>query len=703
MGTVVLLLAWGMVAGTTAAGVRCPEVFAPQEGIVKPPERAHRAEVCLNGRWQFQPVAVPAGHRRGESAPPMLPAPQAGKWETTPIHVPSPWNVNRWGAGRLGRDVGAGTRHPYRPDSEYYPSYPPAWDDVAMGWLRRTFRVPADWRDRRVVLHFEAVAGAFEVHVNGRKAGEHFDSHLPAEFDITDLVRPETDNELLVGVRHPHLFDRRSSRYERFAAPYPPGSNTDGLVGIWQDVFLLGLPPVRVADVFVQPNVADDRLDVVATVQNDGPRPCQVEVSGVVRPWSGTTPAVAWKLGETILTVPPQRVEVAAGASARVVLSVRPAGRLKTWSPDAPNLYGLVLSLRDNDAVIDTHYERFGWRQLTIHGREVRLNGKPIRMVGDLCHPFGPFMLSRRFAWAWCRMLKDCGGNALRPHAQPFPSYYLDVADEMGVLVLDETAVFGSSVRLNPEAPEFWTRLSGPLRTADPPRPQPSVRVRLELRQRDVRHPAAQQDVARRLRRLLRPARRRRAARPRPRPDAGVDLVRRRRGSRRQAAGLEQASRPRRTDSAGGRQAADGRRVRRHLLRHARASWRSSMATALRELPRPQRGAGDRPVREPREARFAQTGLLLAERAGLSSDWNRCRSAGPTSASCRPGPRACSSARRWTAGQGVQPERLPPYCSTLNPGWDSSLPLYRPLPMFQAMKAAARPGWAATVSVGPPP
>jgi beta-galactosidase len=52
-------------------------------------------------------------------------------------------------------------------------------------------------------------------------------------------------------------------------------------------------------------------------------------------------------------------------------------------------------------------------------------------------------------------MIKAMHGNAVRPHAQIYPRAYLELADEMGLCVLDETAVFGSSVVLILPSPPF--------------------------------------------------------------------------------------------------------------------------------------------------------------------------------------------------------------------------------------------------------
>ena len=445
----------------TAGAVDFAGDFAPAEGFVKPQEKPLRAELCLNGAWQFQPVAVPEGFQRGAGVPPELSKPTATGWDATPLKIPSPWNVNAWGCGR---NVGAGTEHPLWPDSVYFPSYPAAWDNVEMGWLRRSFTVPDDWGARRLVLHFEAVAGECQVFINGQLAGTHFDKYLPFELDITPLVRRDAANELLVGVRAHRLFDKQSARYPKMRAPYPCGSETEKLVGIWQDVFLLGLPPVRVADVFVKPLVSQNALELEVTVRNDADREQTVTVGGELFPWvdlSENTTELRWKLDAPLFALKPGSVTVAAGQSAKLLLREPVAGRLKPWTPATPQLYAAVLAVQQGGQVVDKRFARFGWRQFVISGKKLLLNGEPLQLTGDFLHPFGPFIMSRSYAWAWFWLIKDFGGNAVRPHAQPHPRHYLELADELGLVVLDETAIFGSSIALNFEEPAAWQRFAG--------------------------------------------------------------------------------------------------------------------------------------------------------------------------------------------------------------------------------------------------
>ena len=323
--------------------------FSPQQGTVAPVERPFRDEVCLNGRWRFQPVPLPSGYKFEKGVVPELPLPSPDKWETVPLKVPSPWNANSWGCGT---DVGAGTKRPYDPDSLYYPSYPESWRHVRMGWLARTFTLKeAPRADQRLILHFESVAGDCRVRVNGRDAGTHFDKYLPFDLDVTDLVK-QGANEIEVGIRDHKLFNRRERDYTKMVQPYPAGSNTDGLVGLWQDVSLVTVPAVRVADVFVKSEVSSDRLTLDLTLRNDSANAGKGRPHAQVYEWvncASGEPMQAedpkWRLGERALRFGGDEVTVPAQGEASVSISARVGNRLKPWTPDAPNLSAAVVML----------------------------------------------------------------------------------------------------------------------------------------------------------------------------------------------------------------------------------------------------------------------------------------------------------------------------------------------------------------------
>ena len=123
------------------------------------------------------------------------------------------------------------------------------------------------------------------------------------------------------------------------------------MVGIWQDIDLVAEPVVRVTDVFVQPLVDQDTLKAEVTLHNDGDAPAAVSVSGVARSWislaakdAGYDPA--WKLGDSAaLNLPAAPVTVPAHGDQTMTLQQKVGSALQTWTPDHPNLYGLLVNV----------------------------------------------------------------------------------------------------------------------------------------------------------------------------------------------------------------------------------------------------------------------------------------------------------------------------------------------------------------------
>jgi hypothetical protein len=668
------------------AAVQFTQEFAPQEGLVKAPEQPYRQELCLNGQWQFQPVAVPADFKPKSGNPPVLAMPMDEKWEKTPIRIPSPWNVNSFTSGKGG-------------DYRCYPSYPQSWEKVQMGWLRRGFRVPETWKGRRLILHFEAVAGDVQVLVNGRKMGEHFDIFLPFDVDVTDAVRWGADNELLVGVRKASLFDEQSPMGPR---PYPYGSFWGiHIVGIWQDVSLLALPPVRVEDVFVKPLVDKDCLELDVTLRNDSAAAMEVSVGGKVQPWRSLAgkdvleaPLPRWTLDERVLEVPAANVRVDAGKTATLTLRQKVENRLKFWTPDSPNLYGLVLETVQNGQCLDRRYERFGWRQLTFDGSRQLLNGEPLELKGDSAHFLGIPEMSRRYAWAWLKMIKDANGNALRPHAQVHPRFYLDVADEMGVMVLNESAIWASDGGLMLDSDKLWNRCEDHLKG---------------YIRRDRNHPAVfGWSVANEVVPILKHVRHV--------PPEVLEAMYQRYGRWAELVRSMDPTRP--WISADGDDDADGRlptlvghygdvNTMRVMAGKGKPWGIGEQSMAYYGSPKQvSRFNGDRAY-ESMEGRMEG---LAYEAYHLIANGQRKLGASYCSVfnlawyALQPLEFGLSDTSRagtledgvffgpCVEGQfGVQPERLGPYGVTLNAGYDPNLPLYRPWPMFEAIQAAYAP------------
>jgi len=440
-------------------GVFFERDFAPAQSIVTDVERPFRDAICLNGRWDFQPVKLPAGWQEGQGEAPELPMPAENGWDAVKIKVPSPWNVNALLHDRSGGGM----------DSRTFPSYPQRWNQVKMGWLRRQIRFPSDWRGRRIFLHLEAVSGECAVFMNGRRMGVHFDNALPGVLDITAAVECGKDNTILLGIRGGELF-REKGTYGSFT--YPTGSFwLTEAIGVWQDVYLIATPEVHVTNVFVIPKVSGNELVVDVKVTNDGPRMRSVQVQVPVCPWINGTdlsagnvlkaPEIAWSLGDKVLQLSSEAMELSAGASHTFHLKTAVDDRLKLWTIwtlGKPNLYAALTEVVEDGKSIDRQYARFGWRELELRDGDLLLNGQPTRMMHDFWHFMGVQAMSRRYVWAWYTLAQQAHVTLIRPHAMPHPQYYYDLADEMGMLVMDESGIFASHCDLNYDSSVFWQR-----------------------------------------------------------------------------------------------------------------------------------------------------------------------------------------------------------------------------------------------------
>lgn len=661
-------------------------IFSPLQSLVNPAEKPYREDICLNGSWQFQPVELPANFREGHDAAPELPPMQDGKWDTTPIRIPSPWNVNSFAdMNGLGGDF------------RTYPSYPKSWENIKMGWLKREVDIPANWKDKRVLIHFEAVAGDAQLLVNGKPAGHHFGIFLPFDVDITPYVKPGQQNEIALGVRKASLFDKQGPYGRR---TYQAGSFWgQHIAGIWQDVFLEALSKDYISDVYIQPKVSADKLTTEVTFKNTSDKAEVVTLDANVYKWipnSGrglddiATPSTQLA-NESSLQMQAVKVKLAPHTEQKISLTADVKGSLKTWSPESPNLYGLIVRANVNGKEIDWKYTRFGWREVTFDGNKVLLNGKRVVFHGDSWHFLGIPQMTRRYAAAWFTAMHAANLNSVRLHAEPYPSFYIDVADEMGIFVLDESAIWASDGGPKLDDPDFWHDTKHHIQ---------------ELVMRDRNHPAVfgwsvSNEVWPIVTSVFRD------------PPGMRDTLIRYYGIWRDIVKATDPSRP--WISADGED--DGHGVFPDYVIHygGPEAYDRGKATGkpwgVGEAGNAYYGTPEQ-VAETNGDRAYES--FLGRMEGVAQDsykilmQQREKDATYNSVfnlvwyGLKPLPLGLHDLTKapklndgvyfssYTEGQpGVQPERLGPYCTTLNPGYDPALPVYEPWPLFYAIKDAS--------------
>lgn len=681
-GTLVLALLCSLRAQSSPEpfeqGVVFNHAFAPQAGVVCPYERPLRQEICLNGFWHFRgdaDLSIPGDRAAAPT-----------NWDQTPIKIPSPWNVN---AFAMDSDIKGG-------DFRTYPSYPPAWEKLQAAWMQTSIVVPREWAAKRMVLHFGAVGGRLIAYVNGRRVGEGLDIFFPQEFDVTRYVTPGESNTILVKVISSSAFDKPGPAGRR---EYLSGSFWGTFVsGLWQDVCLLAEPRVGVDDIFLQPLLDQDELRVQATVANRGTVPITVHLAGEVKEWINDTgksaieaPEVKWHLAERAsLELPEQSVPLTAGETKTVALAVKVDGRLKQWSTATPNLYGVLLTLSAAGKPLDLRYQRFGWRQFKVQGNRFLLNGQPITLHGDAWHFMGVPQMTRRYAWAWYQMLKDAGANAARLHAAIYPAFYQDMADEMGILILDESAIWASDGGPKADSDLFWANCRAHV---------------AELVRRDRNHPSVfGWSVCNELLPVLRNV----WHSPPSLVDHCLDAI------SNWADVCRNNDPTRQWISGDGEWDADGRLpiITIHYggdddLRRAHDSGKpfamGEAGMAYYGTPRQvSQYNGERAYESDlgrMEGLAYESYELLGSQQRYGANYQSVFNLAWYALQPLPlGKHVVTNAPAINEGicfgpyraglPGMQPERLGPYVSTLNPGYDPALPLYRPWPMFEAIRDA---------------
>lgn len=394
--------------------------------------------ISLNGLWEIQ-VRTDR----------LEPTPPTAGWEAVPIRIPSPFNHN-------GFTNGAGA------DFRHFPSYPDHWDDALAAWHRRTVRIPVDWSGGRIFLCFEASHLRTVVYLDGVLLGENRDGFLPFEFDLTDLVGPGGEYSLTVGVESSLLL----AEGENGRIPDPHGSFWGREnAGIWGDVALVRRPTLRIDSVKIVTSVRDATAVFEYKVRNDASLPLSPSIAFRIR--EASTGLEVKSGGLPSAQVP------AKGAITRRIVIDWPDARF--WSPDDPFLYYLEYDLRLGVTEIDSATERFGFREFESSGGDFYLNGVKTRLLADSWHWMGIAYQDPEYARAWYALAKDSQLNCIRLHAQVYPKFYLDLADEMGMMIIGESAHWGSAADILYRN-ETWDRLREQwVRLLDRDRNHPSI------------------------------------------------------------------------------------------------------------------------------------------------------------------------------------------------------------------------------------
>ena len=285
---------------------------------------------------------------------------------------------------------------------EAYGFCKPSYDKARplTGYYRTTFTVPQAWRGQRIVLRFDGVLYGYDLWINGRQAGSWRSAYNTALFDITDYLAPQSPK----GSGEQQLALRVISQF--------PGSDFDynddwAPNGIFRDVTLMAVPGTHLADLTIH-------------TKNTG----EVSVDTRIANANKRTAVVHEILDAQGNVVGSNKVE-----------------HPHLWTAETPYLYTLRTTLLDKQKPLQTFEHQFGFRELTIDGNVIKLNGQPVKFRGVTCHATDPKtvkVVSDELTLKDMKLMKEASVNYIRTSHYPREPRFYELADSLGFYIIDE-------------------------------------------------------------------------------------------------------------------------------------------------------------------------------------------------------------------------------------------------------------------------
>ena len=313
----------------------------------------------------------------------------SGKWSTIP--VPSCWETQGFGTYNYSQDI-------QNPDEQ--------------GLYKYNFKVLPQHKGKKIFLVFDASMTDTEVKINGKSAGPiHQGSFYQFKYDITDLIRFDKFN----------LFEATVSKKSTNASINRAERRSDFWLfgGIFRPVYLEILPATFI-----------ERIAIDAKASGDFNMQVFNNVKG-----AQTIEAQVFDLKGKAVDKP---FQLSPGDS----MLRHHFTNINLWNPEQPNLYNVVVSVKDGAKTIHSIKQRFGFRTAELREQDgFYVNGKKVIFKGVCRHSEWPETgrtLSRSVHLIDIAAMKDMNMNAVRMSHYPPDKEFLDLCDSLGLFVLDE-------------------------------------------------------------------------------------------------------------------------------------------------------------------------------------------------------------------------------------------------------------------------
>ncbi|MEU1590492.1 RICIN domain-containing protein [Micromonospora sp. NPDC005710] len=374
----------------------------------------------------------------------------AGNAAITSVDLAGTWNFTPAGRGATTIAVPGGGW------------YKQGFTDVNEAVYSRSITVPDSGQPQSTWIEFGAVNHQATLSVDGRVAATQTTAFTPSNFDISAYAAPGTTHTITVNVKGRGALKASNGRYL-----VPDAATWSEAIpqGIFGSAFLRVYPALYVSDTFVRTSVANKTLTYDVTVRNTSGSSRSVTLTGSLSSNNGT--AFSYP------ALPSRTVTVAARST--VTVTVGPVAwnldSTSYWWPNVPYRSGYraqlhrltVHAVTDDSRTSDAEY-RFGFREATQNGDYYYLNGVRVNFrgdnlqgadydrinnggKGDAYHTLPGFLPPSSGNGGWPQAVDNyqrLNYNVVRIHQEPGSPYMLDVADEMGLMIIDEVAIRGS-------------------------------------------------------------------------------------------------------------------------------------------------------------------------------------------------------------------------------------------------------------------
>ncbi|MCQ2053783.1 MAG: DUF4981 domain-containing protein [Fibrobacter sp.] len=387
------------------------------EEALKMDRRSSEWYQSLAGTWKFFHVDAPAKRNNEFFADTY----DVSKWDDIP--VPGNWQIYGY-----DHPIYSNVVYPWNAsDWINPPAAPTKFNPV--GHYRRNFTVPKEWDGKRIRLHFEGVESAYYVWVNGKFVGYSENSFTDHEFEITDKLRSGENN---ISVQVFRWCDGSWMEDQDFIR----------LSGIQRDVYIYATPKTHIQDFFAKPTLASN--------YTDGDLTTDVWVKN-----TNSSAASSYTLemgvydesGAAIVSDKASISSIAAGKEEKITFH-KTVTAPKLWAAETPNLYTLVLTLKDGSGkVVQVESNRIGFKKVELKKNaqgitQFMVNGKPVILRGVDRHEIDPdygHTVSLELMKKDIFLMKQFNINALRTSHYPNDPRMYDLCDKYGIYVLDET------------------------------------------------------------------------------------------------------------------------------------------------------------------------------------------------------------------------------------------------------------------------